>query len=88
MGISVEFDWGCVLCVKTLPALGHQAIVISFNPETASIDYDESDRLYFEELSHESVLYIWRHCTCWWTDTEELCAVPSQAGHQDSWDPG
>merc|ERR1711953_975741 len=39
-------------------ALGHQAIVINCNPETVSTDFDESDRLYFEELSHETVLDI------------------------------
>jgi len=44
--------------IKTLRSLGHQAIVINCNPETVSTDYDESDRLYFEELSHEVVLDI------------------------------
>jgi len=58
IGSSVEFDWCCVSCVKTLRALGKKAIVINCNPETVSTDYDESDRLYFEELSHERVLDI------------------------------
>jgi len=60
IGSSVEFDWCCVSCIKTLRALGHQAVVINCNPETVSTDYDESDRLYFEELSHETVLEITR----------------------------
>merc|ERR1712203_927604 len=58
IGSSVEFDWCCVSCVKTLRSLGHQAVVINCNPETVSTDYDESDRLYFEELSHETVLEL------------------------------
>jgi carbamoyl-phosphate synthase small subunit len=58
IGSSVEFDWCCVSCVKTLRSLGHEAIVINCNPETVSTDFDESDRLYFEELSHETVLDI------------------------------
>lgn len=58
IGSSVEFDWCCVSCIKTLRGLGHEAIVINCNPETVSTDYDESDRLYFEELSHETVLEI------------------------------
>merc|ERR1712048_1382483 len=58
IGSSVEFDWCSVSCIKTLRALGHQAIVINCNPETVSTDFDESDRLYFEELSHETVLDI------------------------------
>merc|ERR1712070_267490 len=43
---------------KTLRSLGHEAIVINCNPETVSTDFDESDRLYFEELSHEVVMDI------------------------------
>jgi len=58
IGSSVEFDWCSVSCIKTLRALGHEAIVINCNPETVSTDFDESDRLYFEELSHETVLDI------------------------------
>jgi len=58
IGSSVEFDWCSVSCIKALRGLGHQAIVINCNPETVSTDFDESDRLYFEELSHESVLDI------------------------------
>merc|ERR1712048_773153 len=58
IGSSVEFDWCSVSCIKTLRALGHSAIVINCNPETVSTDFDVSDRLYFEELSHETVLEI------------------------------
>jgi len=58
IGSSVEFDWCSVSCIKTLRQLGHEVIVINCNPETVSTDFDESDRLYFEELSHETVLDI------------------------------
>jgi carbamoyl-phosphate synthase len=47
-----------VSCVRTLRSTGHKAIAINCNPETVSTDFDESDRLYFEELSHETVLTI------------------------------
>jgi len=58
IGSSVEFDWCSVSCVRTLRTVGHKAIVINCNPETVSTDFDESDRLYFEELSHERVMDI------------------------------
>jgi len=58
IGSSVEFDWCCVSCIKALRALGHEAVIINCNPETVSTDFDESDRLYFEELSQETVLDI------------------------------
>ena len=55
IGSSVEFDWCCVQAIRTIHSSGRAAIVINCNPETVSTDYDESDRLYFEELSHETV---------------------------------
>jgi len=58
IGASVEFDWSAVSAVRTLRETGHRAMVINCNPETVSTDYDESDRLYFEELSLETVLEI------------------------------
>merc|ERR1719433_500626 len=58
IGSSVEFDWCSVSCIKTLRSLGQRAIVINCNPETVSTDFDESDRLYFEELSQERVLDV------------------------------
>jgi hypothetical protein len=59
IGSSVEFDWCAVSCVRALRASGTKAIVVNYNPETVSTDYDESDRLYFEELSLERVLDIY-----------------------------
>ena len=59
IGSSVEFDWCSVSCVRTLRKNGRRAIVINCNPETVSTDFDESDRLYFEELSEESVLNVY-----------------------------
>jgi len=59
IGASVEFDWGSVNCLWGLKKLGvDQAIIINYNPETVSTDYDVSDKLYFEELSGERVLDI------------------------------
>merc|ERR1719265_3030694 len=55
IGSSVEFDWCSVSCIRSLRAMGRSAVVINCNPETVSTDYDESDRLYFEELRHEVV---------------------------------
>lgn len=58
IGSSVEFDWCCVNTVKTLEKDGHETVMINYNPETVSTDYDECDKLYFDELSLERVLDI------------------------------
>jgi carbamoyl-phosphate synthase large subunit len=59
IGSSVEFDWCCVNSVKGLKKLNYQTIMVNYNPETVSTDYDECDKLYFDELSFESVLDIY-----------------------------
>jgi carbamoyl-phosphate synthase large subunit len=59
IGSSVEFDWCAVSCVRQLRRDGFRSIIINYNPETVSTDYDESDVLYFEELSTERVLDIY-----------------------------
>lgn len=59
IGSSVEFDWCAVSAVRTLREMKYRAVVVNYNPETVSTDYDESDRLYFEELSFERVLDIY-----------------------------
>jgi carbamoyl-phosphate synthase (ammonia) len=61
IGSSVEFDWCAVSAIRTLRHLGRKTIVVNYNPETVSTDFDECDRLYFEELSLERVLDIYRH---------------------------
>lgn len=58
IGTSVEFDWCCVNALKTAKAAGYETIMINYNPETVSTDYDMSDKLYFDELSLERVLDI------------------------------
>ncbi len=58
IGSSVEFDWSSVQALKTLRDAKKSTIMINYNPETVSTDYDMSDRLYFEELSLERVLDI------------------------------
>ncbi len=55
IGSSVEFDWSSVTASRTLRRLGQKTIFINSNPETVSTDYDESDRLYFEQLTFERV---------------------------------
>jgi len=59
IGSSVEFDWCCVNTVQALERLGKNTIMINYNPETVSTDYDICDRLYFEELSFETVADIY-----------------------------
>lgn len=61
IGSSVEFDWCCVNASNTLRTLKYQSIMINCNPETVSTDYDESDRLYFEDLSFETVMDIYEY---------------------------
>ena len=58
IGSSVEFDWCCVQAVKTIRNHGYRSVVVNYNPETLSTDYDVTDRLYFDELSFERVLDI------------------------------
>lgn len=59
IGSSVEFDWCAVNTVLSLRQLGYQTIMVNYNPETVSTDYDMCDRLYFDELSLERVLDIY-----------------------------
>ncbi len=58
IGSSVEFDWCSVNAVQTARKLGYKSIMINYNPETVSTDYDMCDRLYFDELSYERVLDV------------------------------
>ncbi len=59
IGSSVEFDWCCVNTVISLKSLGYKTIMINYNPETVSTDYDICHRLYFDELSFETVADIY-----------------------------
>ncbi len=59
IGSSVEFDWCAVNAVLELRKMGYEAIMVNFNPETVSTDYDVCDRLYFDELSFEVVREIY-----------------------------
>ncbi|MBO4730874.1 MAG: carbamoyl-phosphate synthase (glutamine-hydrolyzing) large subunit [Bacteroidaceae bacterium] len=58
IGSSVEFDWCSVNAVQTARSLGYKSIMINYNPETVSTDYDMCDRLYFDELTFERVLDV------------------------------
>ena len=58
IGSSVEFDWCSVTCLNTLRERGWRGVLINYNPETVSTDYDMCDRLYFDELTFERVMDI------------------------------
>jgi carbamoyl-phosphate synthase large subunit len=59
IGSSVEFDWCCVNAVQTASELGYETIMLNYNPETVSTDYDVCDRLVFDEISLETVLDLY-----------------------------
>uniref|UniRef100_A0A7N8Y7W3 carbamoyl-phosphate synthase (ammonia) n=1 Tax=Mastacembelus armatus TaxID=205130 RepID=A0A7N8Y7W3_9TELE len=58
IGSSVEFDWCAVSSIRSLRQMGKKTVVVNHNPETVSTDFDECDRLYFEELTLERILDI------------------------------
>ena len=74
IGSSVEFDWCSVSALKTIREQGYRSVMINYNPETVSTDYDVCDRLYFDELTLERVLDI--------TDLEEPKGVVVSTGGQ------
>nr|XP_034966181.1 CAD protein [Zootoca vivipara] len=59
IGSSVEFDWCAVGCIQELRKMGYKTIMVNYNPETVSTDYDMCDRLYFDEMSFEVVMDIY-----------------------------
>ena len=59
IGSSVEFDWCCVNAVLTLRKLGYKTMMVNYNPETVSTDYDICDTLIFDEISFETILDLW-----------------------------
>ena len=60
IGQGIEFDYCCVHAAQSLKKLGFETIIVNCNPETVSTDYDTSDKLYFEPLTLEDVLSIYR----------------------------
>jgi carbamoyl-phosphate synthase/aspartate carbamoyltransferase len=74
IGSSVEFDWCAVRAIRTLREQGLQTVMVNYNPETVSTDYDEADRLYFENISLETILDIY--------DTEHARGVILAMGGQ------
>ncbi|TCD67720.1 hypothetical protein EIP91_012018 [Steccherinum ochraceum] len=74
IGSSVEFDWCAVRAIRTLRENGLQTVMVNYNPETVSTDYDEADRLYFENISLETILDIY--------DTERSRGVILSMGGQ------
>ena len=65
IGQGIEFDYCCVHAAFALRDAGFETIMVNSNPETVSTDYDTSDRLYFEPLTLEDVLHIYRRERCW-----------------------
>src|SRR5262249_51693950 len=59
IGSSVEFDWCSVNAAKAARELGYETIVLNYNPETVSTDYDVSDMLVFDEITFETVSALW-----------------------------
>jgi len=74
IGSSVEFDWCAVRAIRTLRDCGLPTMMVNYNPETVSTDYDEADRLYFENISLETILDIY--------DTERSRGVILSMGGQ------
>lgn len=60
IGSSVEFDWCSVRAIRTLRQAGFKTVMVNYNPETVSTDYDEADRLYFENINLETILDIYQ----------------------------
>ena len=58
IGSSVEFDWCCVNAIQAAAALGYETIMVNYNPETVSTDYDICDKLIFDEISFETVMDV------------------------------
>ncbi len=65
IGQGIEFDYCCVHASFALRDAGFETVMVNSNPETVSTDYDTSDRLYFEPLTLEDVLHIYRNESCW-----------------------
>lgn len=74
IGSSVEFDWCAVRAIRTLREQGLPTVMVNYNPETVSTDYDEADRLYFENIALETILDIY--------DTERSRGVILSMGGQ------
>ena len=74
IGQGIEFDYCCVHASYALKELGIESIMVNSNPETVSTDYDTSDKLYFEPLTHEDVMHI--------VETEKPDGVIVQFGGQ------
>ncbi len=64
IGSSVEFDWCCVNASQALRQLGYTSVLLNYNPETVSTDYDVCDRLYFDDINIETILEIYEREKC------------------------
>uniref|UniRef100_A0A672MP17 Carbamoyl-phosphate synthase 1 n=1 Tax=Sinocyclocheilus grahami TaxID=75366 RepID=A0A672MP17_SINGR len=73
IGSSVEFDWCAVSSIRALRQMGKRTVVVNHNPETVSTDFDECDRLYFEELTLERILDITQQEGCMIMKKNMIC---------------
>ena len=64
IGSSVEFDWCCVNASNAIRKAGHTSVLLNYNPETVSTDYDVCDRLYFDNMNLETVLEVYEREKC------------------------
>ncbi|MBV9319575.1 MAG: carbamoyl-phosphate synthase large subunit, partial [Mycobacterium sp.] len=74
IGQGIEFDYSCVHAATTLSQAGFETVMVNCNPETVSTDYDTADRLYFEPLTFEDVLEVFR------AETESATGGPGVVG--------
>ena len=89
---SVEFDWCWVNALKTLKDTWYETLVLNFNPETVSTDFEVSDKLYFEEINLEKILDIyeiekfhWVIVSVWWQTANNLAMSLKRAGVNVLW---
>ena len=64
IGSSVEFDWCCVNAAQALRELGYSVVLLNYNPETVSTDYDVCERLYFDNIDLETVIDVYQKEKC------------------------
>ena len=87
IGSSVEFDWCSVSCVRKLRELGYNTIMVNHNPETVSTDYDEADKLFFEELTPEvvsDIYYLEKHIVASSIDNYQVKGLVMAMGGQSA----
>ncbi|MCO5564462.1 hypothetical protein L7F22_018123 [Adiantum nelumboides] len=89
IGSSVEFDWCAVRAIRTLRERGFKTVMVNYNPETVSTDYDEADRLYFENISLKQSwtstirTFLPESSSRWRSNSKQHCLTSSSSKRQD-----